>query len=134
MHRHVVLDELREVVVVLPVVVREDNGGDASSFGGDHLQKSNAWYIRLVERNLIFHIYLFLDSPNRQHLAPERQLSGHGQIRPDRRSGGQGEYGCHYRHTRTGTILRGGTLGDMQVEAENNKAIYRNSYFRLETS
>ena len=37
----VVLDDLREVVVVLPVVVREDNGGDASSFGGDHLQKRN---------------------------------------------------------------------------------------------
>ena len=95
---HVCLDEVRQVVPVLPVVSREDDSPNSRPLGCDHF---------------------LLDSSHRQNFPPETQFPRHSQVSPDWFVPGQGEKGRHDGHPGTGAVLGGGALGYVEVEPEN---------------
>ena len=98
MNVHVGLDEVREVVPVLPVVCREDDRPHAGPLGCDDF---------------------LLDAAHRENFPPETKLPRHGQVGPDGLVPGQAEQGRHDGHPGTGAVLGGGALRYVEVEPEN---------------
>ena len=98
MNVHVGLDEVREVVLVLPVVGRQDDGPDSGPLGCDDF---------------------LLDSSHGKNFPPQTELPRHGQVGPDGLVRGEGQQGGHDGHPGTWAVLGGGALGHVEVEPED---------------
>ena len=60
--------------------------------------------------------HLLLDPADGKHLAPQRDLPGHGEIAPDRPAGGERGQGCHDGHSRRRSVLGNGPRGHVHVD------------------
>eukprot|EP00961_Rhodomonas_salina_P096101 1292304-Rhodomonas_salina.1 len=59
---------------------------------------------------------LLLDAPDREHLARERDLAGHGELLLDRAVHGQRAQRSDHSDPRAWTVLRCSAFGDVEVD------------------